>query len=139
MTTALNRLNYDGCAYQKALHESVAPIDYILNPIKYENCQKCRISLGTVGGTNVSHINGNLVDLENDLFNITRPSTRCPQYMYTPTPPGETIFAHAEPMPGRDEAPPIQAMSRHLRTCNMMKFPRVPVAPPTVPYRCPNM
>ena len=36
----------------------------MLNPIKFENCNKCRMELGIVGGTAASHIQGNIVDLE---------------------------------------------------------------------------
>ena len=42
-------------------------IQYLLNKIKYEHEQKCRNELGLVGGSNVSRIKGNLVDLESDL------------------------------------------------------------------------
>ena len=59
-----NRLMYDTCAYKKRLDESVGPLNYTLYPGKYENCSKCRIELGTVGGNNVSLFSGNLVDLE---------------------------------------------------------------------------
>ena len=62
-----NRLKFDTCAYKKNLDQSVGPLSYVLNPMKYENCNKCRMELGIVGGNNVSQIKGNLVDLENDL------------------------------------------------------------------------
>ena len=73
-----NRLIYDTCAYKKTLDESVGPLSYLLNPIKYENCNKCRMELGIVGGSNVSHIRGNLVDLENDLRGQTRGASLLP-------------------------------------------------------------
>ena len=74
-----NRLIYDTCAYSTKMNESVGPLQYILNPMKYENCKKCRHELGLVGGTAVSHIKGNLVDLENDLRGATRVSSLCPK------------------------------------------------------------
>ena len=74
-----NRLMYDTCEYKTRIGESVGPLEYMLNPIRYENCNKCRMELGTVGGTNVSHIKGNLVDLETDLRGQTRRHTKCPQ------------------------------------------------------------
>ena len=43
-------LIYDTCAYKKRLDESVGPLNYTLYPGKYENCSKCRIELGVVGG-----------------------------------------------------------------------------------------
>ena len=51
-----NRLIYDTCAYKKELDQSVGPLSYVLNPIKYENCNKCRMELGIVGGSQVSQI-----------------------------------------------------------------------------------
>ena len=138
MANALNRLKYDTCAYSKALSESVAPIDYVINPIKYEHCGKCRMELGIVGGTAVSHINGNLVDLENDLFNITRPSTRCPAYQFHPTPPGEPINTVIEVHPGRRPNNPINTQGLHLRPCQMAQYPEIPHPPKTPPFRCPR-
>ena len=44
-----NRLIYDTCAYKKELDQSTGPLSYTLNPIKYENCSKCRMELGIVG------------------------------------------------------------------------------------------
>lgn len=138
MATALNRLKYDTCAYSKALSESVAPIDYIINPIKYEHCGKCRMELGIVGGTAVSHINGNMVDLENDLFNITRPSTRCPTFLYHPTPPGEPIQTITEVHPGRKPNKPIPTKSMHLRPCQMVEYPEIPHPRQSTMFTCPK-
>ena len=56
----------------------------------YENANKCRIDLGVVGGSNVSHIKGNLVDLETDLRGQTRRTTKCPTRLYqNPCPRGD--------------------------------------------------
>ena len=85
-----NRLIYDTCAYTKKIDESVSPLQYILNPMKYENCNKCRHELGLVSGPAVSHIQGNLVDLENDLRGATREYSLCPSKKYTP---GQNIYA----------------------------------------------
>ena len=62
-----NRLMYDTCEYQTKLQESAGTLEYTLNSMRNENCNKCRMELGTVGGANVSHIKGNLVDLETDV------------------------------------------------------------------------
>ena len=40
-----NRLMYDTCAYKVNLQQSVGPLAYHLNPLRYENCNKCRIEL----------------------------------------------------------------------------------------------
>ena len=75
---SFNRLSYDTCEYRKTLDQSVSPLSYILNPMKYENCNKCRMELGIVGGSNVSQIAGDLVLLESDLRGQTRPASKCP-------------------------------------------------------------
>ena len=51
-----NRLIYDTCAYKHELTQSVGPLEYVFNPMKYENCNKCRMELGLVGGSSVSHV-----------------------------------------------------------------------------------
>ena len=137
MSTALNRLRYDVCAYQKALSESVAPIDYLLDISRFEHCGKCRNELGLVGGTAVSHINGDLVALENDLFNITRPTSRCPQYHYAPTGPGEPIISPIDmTIPGRNANPRISTQMKHLRPCQISAYPEVPQPPMSNPFTC---
>jgi hypothetical protein len=82
---SMNRSTYDSCAYNQSLNQSVAPLSYIMDPIRYNHTNKCRMELGIVGGTAVSHVAGNLVDLENDLRGQNRPLTQCPSYEYTPT------------------------------------------------------
>lgn len=136
-----SRTAYDTCAYSKALAQSTAPIDYVLNPMKYEHCRKCRIELGIVGGTAVSHIGGNLVDLENDLFNINRAMSRCPDYQHHPPErAGEPIVPTTDPIlaaaAGRTQNKPIKTQARHLRPCQMVAYAEVPHAPHTKPYRC---
>jgi len=129
----MNRLIYDSCSYKKELEQSVAPIQYILDPIKYENCQKCRPELGIVGGTAVSHIKGNLVDLENDLRNQNRPNTKCPSYKWVPN----------EKLQGKEYIKPVQhpeidSSMLHLPSCQMQRFPEVPYPPPMDLYKCPT-
>ena len=59
-----NRLIYT-CEYKcLRVTESVGTLEYVLNPLQYENVNKCRIEFGIVGGNNVSQVKGNLVDLE---------------------------------------------------------------------------
>jgi hypothetical protein len=130
----MNRLSYDTCAYSKALSESVAPLDYMLDKSKYEHCDRCRIELGIVGGTAVSHVSGNLVDLENNLLGIDRPSTKCPAYKYLPVKPDQ-------PLQGKEYIKPVQhpvidTHMRHLRACQMHDYPEVPRAPPLRPFVC---
>lgn len=129
----MNRLIYDSCAYNAELAQSTAPLSYILDPIRYENCNKCRNELGLVGGPAVSHITGNLVDLENDLRGQNRPNTKCAAYKYIP-PTGNTLQGKEYIKPVTH--PVIDTSARHLRPCQLMSFAEVPQPPPLDLYKC---
>ncbi len=126
-----NRLLYDECAYSKRIKESTSPVGYLLNPIKFENCNKCRNELGLLGGTNVSINNSNLVDVESDLSGRTRLLSQCPQQKHQP---GNCKCVHDSGIPGDCDS--CQPQKRHLRPCNMFQYkPR----PTDVGYRLPEM
>ena len=74
---AYNRLSYDNCAYQKRLYESTSPLLYQLYEGKFQNCNKCTYQ-------NQFWRPYDLVDLESELKNITRPNSKCPQLKYNP-------------------------------------------------------
>ena len=131
----MNRLMYDTCAYSKALGESVAPLDYVMDPVRYEHCNKCRVELGVVGGTAVSHINGNLVDLENNLFGIDRPNTHCPSYKHLPRP--ENVVQGKEYIKPVHH-PKVDTTLTHMRACQMHDFPEVPLPRAMQPFTCPD-
>ena len=118
-----NRLRYDQCAYKSEINQSVGPLEYILNPMKYENCQKCRHEFGLVGGTNVSHIKGNLVDLENDLRGQTRQNTKCPTLKYAPS-KDNTITVSGNAC---NSSRQIDLTKVHLPPCQMLRFPPTPL------------
>lgn len=118
-----NRLRYDQCAYNTEINQSVGPLEYLLNPMKYENCQKCRHEFGLVGGTNVSNIKGNLVDLENDLRGQTRQNTKCPTLKYQPT-EGSTIQVAGNACNSQRT---IDLTPVHLPPCQMLRFPPTPL------------
>lgn len=102
---SLNRLQDDSCYYGKALRQSVNPLEYTLDPIKYEHCKTCRMKLGIVGGTAASHMTGaSLVDTESELRNQTRAYSLCPANKY---------------VPGRDL--PVSGM-KHLPECQMIHY-----------------
>lgn len=127
----MNRLKYDECAYSAQLKQSLSPFEYIVDPVKYENCKQCRMELGVVGGTAVSHIKGNLVDLENDLRNQNRPNTKCPAYKWQPN----------QPVQGKEYIKPVQhplvdTTKMHLPSCQMHDFPSVPLAPKMDMFSC---
>lgn len=79
-----NRLLYDTQYYQEHINESTGPLGYMLYPMKFEHCNKCRPTFGLVGGNNVSIIHGNMVDLENDLRGQTRTLSNSREKKYKP-------------------------------------------------------
>lgn len=128
-----NRLSYDECSYKQALFQSVSPINYTLDPIKYERKDKCRVELGVVGGSEVSHIRGNLVDLENDLRGQRHPVTKCSAYKYQPSDDG---FLRSKEYIKPVEHPDIDTTLDHLNSCQMYDFATVPAATNTNSSRC---
>ena len=121
-----NRLIYDQCEYKTQLQQNIGTLEYTLNPMKYENCNKCRMQLGIVGGTDVSKIRGNLVDLETDLRGQTRPLTQpgqCPSQLWKPQ---QGRFLTIQ---GRDPCSKkrvIDTQLVHLRPCQMFTLNSVP-------------
>lgn len=124
---SFNHLAYDHCTYKRNLKENVSMLSYILSPFRYEHAQKCRHELGLVGGTAVSHIKGNIVDLESDLRGQTRYATRCAAAQHHPLLPGETIH--------NDKTPPIHTDMLHLPRCQMVSYRSVPL--PSNPRQTP--
>lgn len=116
---SLNRTTYDTCAYKQYLGQSVSPLEYVLNPIKYNHCKQCRMELGIVGGTAVSHVNGNMVDMENELRGQTRQLSECPDLKHQPK------VIH-----------PKELM--HLPPCQMINYGDVPAPPPLRKFKCRN-
>jgi hypothetical protein len=138
---SFNRLMYDNCAYQHQLSESVGTLSYVLDPNRFENCNKCRMELGIVGGTGVSHIKGNLVDLESDLRNQTRLQSKCPSMKYlNPCPngdmntcqPSQIVIKGTPTMQGRV----IDTGKQHLNSCQMFRYKQIPLPPPIESSGC---
>lgn len=71
------RTNYDICAYDKRLHESVSPLSYQLYVGMYENCNLC-------GGKQARPRLSEVVDYESELRNQTRAVSKCPELKYNP-------------------------------------------------------
>ena len=128
-----NRLSYDECSYKQSLLQSVSPINYMLDPIKYERQDKCRPELGIAGGTNVSHIKGNLVDLENELRGQRHPVTNCSMYKYAPS--DDHMLRSVEPIKLVDH-PAIDTRMTHLNSCQFHGYPPVPKEPTMEVNRC---
>jgi len=82
---SFNRSIYDTCSYKQNLQENVSTLSYILPPFRYEHKDKCRHQLGLIAGTSVSHIKGNMVDLDSELRGQTRFVSKCGDNLYVPT------------------------------------------------------
>jgi len=131
---SFNRLSYDDCAYKSELNENVSYLGYMLDPVRYEHCNKCAPQIGVVGGTAVSHVKGNLVDLENNLFGIDRPNTHCPAYKWIPSSDGsvqgkEYIKPQCHPK--------IDTSKVHLKSCQFADTLSTPHPPPLNLFKCP--
>jgi hypothetical protein len=130
---SFNRLRYDTCEYRKNLDQSVSPLSYVLNPMKYENCNKCRHELGIVGGPAVSQIAGDLVTLESDLIGITRPASKCPSMLYQPN-YGDKLYVAGN---GCKSAEEVDLQKLHLPPCQMITYRPVPLPPKPNIEMCP--
>ena len=117
---SFNRSKYDTCSYKTDLQNNVSTLSYILSPLRYEHQDKCRHQLGFVGGTNVSHIQGNLVDLDSDLRGQTRFISKCQTNLYVPTDDG--IIKN-------DKTQPINTSMLHLPACQSIMYRAVPLPP----------
>lgn len=76
---SFNRSKYDTCSYSKDLYESTSPLAYQLMFGKYENCNKC------VHDNFYVKYQPEIVDVESELLNLSRPLSRCDQFKYSPT------------------------------------------------------
>lgn len=117
---SFNRTKYDNCSYKQNLQNNVSTLSYILSPMNWEHKDKCRHQLGLVGGTAVSHIQGNFVDLDSELRGQTRYISKCGTNLYVPTDDG--IIKN-------DKTAPIDTTSLHLPACQSIMYRSVPLPP----------
>tara|TARA_A100001015_G_scaffold8266_2_gene10156 strand:+ start:1719 stop:2132 length:414 start_codon:yes stop_codon:yes gene_type:complete len=123
-----NRLKYDTCQYQTVLAQNRNSLEYVLYPLKYENCQPCRMQLGIVNGNDVSVVRGDRTDLESDLRGQTRPAAQpgqCPGKLYNPTQEQEVTFTS----PSMTEPRTLNLQKNHLQSCQMFPIRGVPAPP----------
>ena len=113
---SFNRLKYDTCTLVQEQQNNVTTLSYLLSPMPFEHGNKCRHEFGLVGGTAVSHVEGNLVDLESDLRGQTRTHSRCAASRYQPGCAQET--------------------TQHLPTCQMIPYRKIPAPPAMNIQRC---
>lgn len=117
---SFNKSSYDPATYKRMLGENVSILDYVMDGARFENPHKCRHELGLAAGPAVSHIEGNLVDLESDLRGQTRLLGMCAGRQYAP--PRDGLIRN-------DKTPPINTRPQHLRTCQMFAYPATPLPP----------
>ena len=72
-----NRLLYDKCVSNEEQAKYTNSLDYIINPMKYENDTKCRHQFVLLGGPAVSEIVGNKTDLESVLKGLGSTNSSC--------------------------------------------------------------
>ena len=116
-----NKLIYDESEYKKRLQESTGPLAYQLDIEKYENKKKCRVELGLLGGNNVSHIRGNIVDLEGELKGLTRPSAQpgqCPDTLYKPNNSNKIKIRSR----GSNKESVLDTNMVHQKTCHFVDY-----------------
>ena len=123
---SFTRPQWDTCAYNTRLGMSSGTLGYVLSPLPMANPNQCRHDLGLVGGPGVSHIAGNIVDLESDLRGQTR-LIGCVQNQWAPQ-QGRYIR--------NQKTAPIDTSLNHLGQCQMFPFAPVPQPPPVNYNRC---
>jgi hypothetical protein len=127
-----NRLSYDEDAYKVALKQSTSQLDYSLYTGKYENCAKCRIEFGTVGGNGVSLYSGNLVDLESELRGQTRLASLSPAKMYKPSCKSCDNKMNGMLCDTTDCKPKMN----HQPSCQMQYYPKTPMPEKSKVTKC---
>ncbi len=75
---ASNRLVYDECAYAQKMSDSTSPFQYRTYMGAYENSEKCKYDKFW------KPFDPEIVDVESELRNITRPATKCANLKYNP-------------------------------------------------------
>lgn len=73
---AFNATKYDQCNFQQYVRESTSPFDYLTYFGASENCTKCVFDR--------FWRRFDVVDVESELRNQTRPQSKCNQYKYNP-------------------------------------------------------
>lgn len=127
---SFSRISYDTCSYAQELNQNVSYLSYTLDTVKYQHCSPCRAEM-MVGGNNVSKIDGNLVDLESNLFGIDREASQCSAFKYLP---GEAVGKKQfkttcyKPLP-------VQP-TKHLKTCQFYPIQSTLNAPQMDLFKC---
>lgn len=131
-----HRLIDDAYTYISDTWQSVRPLQFTTNPIRFNHCNPCRIELGVTGGNNVSLIKGNMVDLESDLLGITRPVAQCPCHKYLPAAMKYGTNNILIESKGCNKPRWIDTTPQHLPACNIQTYPPVCTPEPIHQLMC---
>ena len=132
---SFTKLTYDDCSYKANLAGNVSQLSYILDPVRYYNCNKCRNENGLVGGTAVSHVVGNIVDLESNLIGIDREASKCATLKYVPRDDNKAVGADYYRAGCTNK---VDTTMNHLKPCQMNNVMGIPHPPSMKPYTCPR-
>lgn len=128
---SFTRTKYDDCAQRQYAEQATSPLSYSLDINRYDNCKKCRMELGLVGGTGVSIIEGNLVDLDSELRGVTREASRCSSKKYQNACAGENDCQMKQiPLGSNPSAKMLDVRMKHLPPCQMFAYKAVALPPP---------
>ena len=130
---SFSRIAYDTCTYAQKLNANVSHLDYTLDSVKNFHCGECRNELGLLGGNNVSRVEGNMVDMESNLFGIDRTSSKCARMKYLPS---SESFVQGKTMHKTCTYPKISTKKKHLKSCQFTTFPEIPAPPPLNQFKC---
>lgn len=125
---SFNSLKYDTCTYNQEQINNVSTLGYLLSTDPFDNCQKCRHEFGLVGGTSVSHVKGNIVDLESELRGQTRMNSKCPTRQYQ--------GPSADGMITNERTAPLSTKATHLSSCQMIPYKPIALPPAVKVNRC---
>lgn len=95
------------------------PQAYVETPYAWVAKQPQRHILGLTGGNEVSGIQGNRVDLESDLFGITRPNTWSTERKHLPPKVNDTTIYRTNPK----ETLSVNIRPAHLPSYQMFAIP----------------
>ena len=87
---SFNRLNFDNCQYKQALIESTGPGLYQLNTpsVSCDPCYPNDLHVRLQRGSGSLETCKSMIDIDSELLNLTRPSSKCPVRKYIPMCPG---------------------------------------------------
>ncbi len=131
---SFNKLMYDKCAHDEANDRRVGPYMYMMYQGKHENCNKCRKDKFWVP------YHPNMVDVESELSNRTRPASNCSQFKYRPgcetSKMCMSTYSASAPVILPPEVCPIVTNNIPRTTSN--GIPKMGCVPSTDPCFCPK-